>query len=78
MSFFDDLMSPFSAQHCLYFYVFGLFSLLLAIIALVIGIISLFKKNYKILGGAIFYFIVLLLAYYVSRLNYSVCLGAYK
>jgi len=78
MSFFDDLMSPFSAQHCLYFYVIGLLSLLFAMVALIIGIISIFKKNYKILAGAISYFITLLLTYYVSRLNYSVCLGAYK
>ena len=78
MSFFDGLMSPLNKDHCMYFYFIGLAFLLFAIIALIIIVMSILKKKYKILGLAISYFITCLLTYYVSRLHYSVCLGAFK
>ena len=78
MSFFADLMSPLNKDHCMYFYFLGYLALLFAIVSLVIGLISIYKKNYKVLGFAISYFFTLILAYYVYRLNYSVCLIANK
>jgi hypothetical protein len=78
MSFFDDLMTPFGKEHCMFFYYLGYFSLGAVVLTFIGIIIALFKKNYKILGFATSYFITFILMYYVYRLNYSVCLGAYK
>jgi hypothetical protein len=78
MSFFDDLMTPFGKEHCMFFYYLGYFSLGAVVLTFIGIIISLFKKNYRILGFATSYFITFILMYYVYRLNYSVCLGAYK
>jgi hypothetical protein len=78
MSFFDDLMTPFGKEHCMFFYYLGYFSLGAVVLTFIGIIIALFKKNYKILGFATSYFITSILMYYVYRLNYSVCLGAYK
>jgi hypothetical protein len=78
MSFFDDLMTPFGKEHCMFFYYLGYFSLGAVVLTFIGIIIALFKKNYKLLGFATSYFITFILMYYVYRLNYSVCLGAYK
>ena len=78
MSFFDDLMTPFGKEHCMFFYYLGYFSLGAVVLTFIGIIIALFKKNYKILGFAISYFFTFILMYYVYRLNYSVCLGAFK
>ena len=78
MNFFDDLMSPFGKEHCMYFYFLGYIALAGAIASIFIGVMSLYKKNYTTLGLSISYFLTLVLAYYVYRLNYSVCIGAFK
>jgi hypothetical protein len=78
MSFFDDLMTPFGKEHCMFFYYLGYFSLGAVVLTFIGIIIAIFKKNYKLLGFATSYFITFILMYYVYRLNYSVCLGAYK
>jgi hypothetical protein len=78
MNFFDSLMSPLGKEHCMYFYYLGYISITLTIIALVVGIMSLYRNNYKVFGFTMSYFLTLLLTYYISRLNYSVCLGAFK
>jgi len=78
MSFFDDLMTPFGKEHCMFFYYLGYFSLGAVVLTFIGIIIALFQKNYKILGFATSYFITFILMYYVYRLNYSVCLGAFK
>lgn len=78
MGIFDDLMSPLGKQHCMYFYFLGYIGLLVAVLTFIIGLTSIYKKNYRILGLAISYFITSILMYYVARLNYSICLGAYK
>jgi hypothetical protein len=78
MNFFDDLMAPFGKEHCMFFYYLGYFSLAAVIFAFIGIIISLVNKNYKILGFAISYFLTFVLMYYLYRLHYSVCLGAYK
>jgi hypothetical protein len=78
MSFFEDLMSPLGKEHCMYFYYLGYISIILIIVTLIIAIASVYRKNYRIFGLTISYFITLVLMYYISRLNYSVCLGAFK
>jgi|UniRef100_A0A6C0H3S0 hypothetical protein len=78
MAFFDDLMAPFGKEHCMFFYYLGYISLAAVIFAFIGIIISLVNKNYKILGFAISYFLTFVLMYYIYRLHYSVCLGAYK
>jgi hypothetical protein len=78
MNFFDGLMSPLTKEHCMYFYFLGYIALALAVISLLIGIMGIYKNNYKIFGFAMSYFLTLALTYYISRLQYSICLGAYK
>jgi len=78
MTFLDDLMAPFGKEHCMFFYYLGYFSLAAVLLAFIGIIIALVQKNYKILGLAISYFLIFVLMYYVYRLHYSVCLGAYK
>ena len=78
MNFFDGLMTPFGKEHCMFFYYLGYISLAAVISAFIGIIISLVNKNYKILGFAISYFLTFVLMYYIYRLHYSVCLGAYK
>jgi len=78
MGFFDDLMTPLGKEHCMFFYYLGYFSLGAVVLTFIGIIIALFKKYYKILGFATSYFITFILMYYVYRLNYSVCLGAFK
>ena len=78
MSFFDDLMSPLGKEHCMFFYYLGYYSLAAVLLAVVGIIIALVTKNYKILAFAISYLLIFILMYYVYRLNYSVCLVAFK
>jgi len=78
MTFLDDLMAPFGKEHCMFFYYLGYFSLAAVLLSVIGILIALYKKNYKLLGFAISYFLTFILMYYVYRLNYSVCLGAYK
>jgi hypothetical protein len=78
MNFFDDLMSPFGKEHCMFFYYIGYFSLIAVFVALIGIIIALVKKKYYIVGFAISYFLIFVLMYYIYRLQYSICLGAYK
>jgi hypothetical protein len=78
MNFFDGLMTPLNKGHCMYFYVLGYAALTLAFLALLIGLMGIYKQNYKILGFAISYFFTFILGYYLYRLNYSVCLAANK
>jgi hypothetical protein len=78
MAFFDGLMSPLGKEHCMYFYYLGYISLAFIFVALIIGVISMFKKNYRQLGLTISYFLTGIIAYYVSRLQYSICLGSFK
>jgi hypothetical protein len=78
MAFLDGLMAPFGKEHCMFFYYLGYFSLAAVLLAVIGIIIALYKMNYKILGFATSYFLTFILMYYVYRLNYSVCVGAYK
>ena len=78
MGFFDSLMAPFGKEHCMFFYYLGYFSLAAVLLAVIVIIMSLYKKSFRITGLAISYFLIFVLMYYVYRLNYSVCLTAFK
>ena len=79
MNFFDSLMAPLNRDHCLLFYLFGLFSLLSAVIALIGFTVGLFRKNSQYVMGAYFIsFISNMLLYYFARIHYSICVSALR
>lgn len=78
MGFFDGLMSPLGKEHCMLFYYLGYISLALILVGVVVLIMSLYKKNLKLTGSALYYLLFTVLMYYGHRLNYSVCLIAFK
>ena len=78
MGFFEDLMSPLGKEHCMFFYYLGYISLALILVGVVVFIMSLYKKSFKLTGLAIYYLLLAVMMYYVYRLNYSVCLIAFK
>lgn len=78
MNFFDGLMSPFGKEHCMFFYYIGYFSLAAVFLAFMGILIGLYKMNYKLIGFGLSYFLTFILMYYLYRLQYSICLGAYK
>jgi hypothetical protein len=78
MGFFEDLMSPLGKEHCMFFYYLGYISLALILVGVVVFIMSLYKKSFKLTGLAIYYLLFAVMMYYVYRLNYSVCLSAFK
>ena len=78
MNFFDSLMTPLGKEHCMLFYYIGYFCLALVLLSVIVIIMSLYNKSFKITGLAIYYFIIFVLMYYLYRLQYSICLGAFK
>ena len=78
MGFFEDLMSPLGKEHCMFFYYLGYISLALILVGVIVLIMSLYKKSLQLTGLAIYYILFAVMMYYVYRLNYSVCVGAYK
>ena len=78
MGFFEDLMSPLGKEHCMFFYYLGYISLALILVGVIVLIMSLYKKSLQLTGLAIYYILFAVMLYYVYRLNYSVCLIAFK
>ena len=78
MGFFEDLMSPLGKEHCMFFYYLGYISLALILVGVIVLIMSLYKKSLQLTGLAIYYILFAVMMYYVYRLNYSVCLIAFK
>jgi hypothetical protein len=79
MNFFDSLMAPLNRDHCLLFYLLGLFSLASAVIALIAFTIGLFTKNSTYAMVALFgSFISNMIVYYFSRIYYSICIAALR
>ncbi len=72
---FDNLMSPLSKDHCMFFYYLGLLSLLFATFA-VIGLVGGFfqKKSGYAMGAYFMSFLSYILMYYTSRIYYSICI----
>jgi hypothetical protein len=78
MNFLDNLMSPLNRDHCLLFYYLGLISLLFAVLglgSLVYNVLSGSKTD-RVTLTFFYSFLSNLVMYYISRLNYSICLGA--
>tara|TARA_Y100000992_G_scaffold206467_1_gene141256 strand:- start:8047 stop:8286 length:240 start_codon:yes stop_codon:yes gene_type:complete len=74
MNFFDNLMAPLGKEHCMIYYVFGLFSLFLALIALVRGVLQVFNKKTSEMGiMLILHSVSMFLFYYLYRILYSIC-----
>jgi ABC-type Fe3+-siderophore transport system permease subunit len=79
MNFFDSLMAPLNRDHCLLFYILGLFSLASAAIALIAFVIGLFRKNSTYAMVALFgSFISNMIVYYFARIYYSICIAALR
>ena len=78
MGFFDGLMAPLGKEHCMFFYYLGYISLALILVGVIVLIMSLYKKSLQLTGLAIYYILFAVMMYYVYRLNYSVCLIAFK
>lgn len=75
MNFFDELMAPLGKEHCTIYYVFGLFSFFMAIIALVRAFFFFFSKKSTDLGMILlFNSLGLFLGYYLYRILYSICM----
>lgn len=78
MGFFEDLMSPLGKEHCMLFYYIGYFCLAALFLAVIVTIMSLYKKNFKLTGLAIYFSVIFAFMYYFYRVIYSICLGAFK
>jgi hypothetical protein len=79
MNFFDGLMAPLGKNYCALFYFFGLFSLLLALIAaggIVVGIFN--KKDGFVLFMMFFNMLSNIFMYYVMRIYYSMCIASLR
>ena len=74
---FDSLMKPLGKEHCMIFYIFGLLSLLFALIHLVRGFLStLNKKTQYMFFENIWKALMSFFIYYLYRINYSICSSA--
>jgi hypothetical protein len=74
---FDSLMKPLGKEHCLVFYIFGLLSLLSALIYLVRGFLSVLdKKNQNMFFEYVWRALMSFFIYYLYRINYSICSNA--
>lgn len=74
MNFFNSLMAPLGKEHCMIYYVFGLFSLLIAVITLVRSLMYLTNKKTTDLGMILLVnSLGLFLSYYLYRILYSIC-----
>ena len=74
MNLFNSLMAPLGKEHCMIYYVFGLFSLLIAIITLVRSLMYLTNKKTNDLGMILLVnSLGLFLSYYLYRILYSIC-----
>lgn len=74
---FESFMTPLGKEHCMIFYIFGLFSLLSALIYLVRGFLSaLNKKSQYMFFENIWKALMSFFIYYLYRIYYSICSGA--
>ena len=74
MNIFNSLMAPLGKEHCMVFYIFALFSLFLAVLALVRGFAFFTDKKTSNLGMILmFNSVTLFLGYYIYRVLYSMC-----
>ena len=75
MNFLDELMAPLGREHCAIYYVFGLFSFFMAIVALIRAVFFFVDKKTSDLGMILlFNSLGLFLGYYIYRILYSICM----
>ena len=78
MNMMDMLFGPLTREFCLYYYGFSVFFYVLFVIVTLFAFYSLFSKKFSfglllsLFMGCFTYF----LAYFVSRLSYSMCVGS--
>lgn len=80
---FSNLVAPFDQRYCLYFYYIMYFFIILFVLVIGMGVYSLVLNPQKMPKGQILFYhfsmlINILLAYFVNRLFYSMCLGSLK
>jgi len=78
MNMLDMLFSPLTREYCLYYYGFSVFFYISFVFVTLFSLYSLFTKKFS-LGLLLSLFIgcfTYFLAYFVSRLSYSMCVGS--
>lgn len=78
MNLFNSLFGPLTREYCFYYYGFSVFFYIVFVFVTLFSLYSLLTKKFSfglLLGlfmGCFTYF----LAYFVSRLSYSMCVGS--
>lgn len=78
MNLFNSLFGPLTREYCLYYYGFSIFFYVVFVFVTLFSLYSILTKKFSfglLLGlfmGCFTYF----LAYFVSRLSYSMCVGS--
>tara|TARA_Y100000591_G_scaffold247537_1_gene218638 strand:- start:4208 stop:4429 length:222 start_codon:yes stop_codon:yes gene_type:complete len=71
-------MSPLTKDYCYYFYLLGILSFVMLIVGLVTGIMKVLTEKKLLVGLAHLVMMSLgpLIAYYVNRLLYTMCVNS--
>jgi hypothetical protein len=80
---FNDLVAPFDQRYCAYFYYIMLFFIILFVVVIAMAIYSLAFNPQKMPKTQVLFYhfsmlINILLAYFVNRLFYSMCMKSLK
>ena len=75
MNMLDTLFGPLTREYCLYYYGFSIFFYVLFVFVTVFSLYSLFSKKFSfgLLLSLFMSCFTYFLAYFVSRLSYSMC-----
>ena len=78
MQNFFGIMSPLSKDYCYYFYILGILSFVMLIVGLVSGLMKVLTEKNILVGLAHLVMMSLgpLIAYYVNRLLYTMCVNS--
>ncbi len=78
MQNFFGIMSPLTKDYCYYFYLLGILSFVMLIVGLVTGIMKVLTEKKLLVGLAHLVMMSLgpLIAYYVNRLLYTMCVNS--
>ena len=79
-NFVDTFLSPLGKEWCMYYFLLLIFAFVGLLITIITSLMSLFTaKKFTFLGfwnKSLFPVMVSLVAYFLSRLVYSICVGA--
>ncbi len=67
-----ELVGILSKDHCLYFYIFAILSLVSCLLTILLGILNSKQNLSKMAWSALSFFVM----YYIYRLFYSMCEGS--